>query len=112
MTLKEIESKYGFKYPQLYKKLEYDQMLDVGQYGQGWYDTVFPKLKENPTLLLHSEDFEVLSVDAAYEAIKDLADPKDYRQIKHEFQFIPFAQSDGGDHFCFFRTNRMVMIFL
>lgn len=106
MTLTEIENKYGFKYPELYKKLEYDQMLNVGEYGQDWYTTVFPKLKENPTLLLHSWDFEVLSVEAAYEAIKGLADPENYRQIKPEFQFIPFAQSGAGDHYCFFLNEQ------
>lgn len=106
MTLTDIESKYGFKYPQLYKKLEHDQMLDVGEYGQDWYITVFPKLKENPTLLLHSRDLEVLSVEAIDDVINDLANPEDYRQIKSEFQFIPFAQSGAGDYYCFFLNEQ------
>lgn len=107
MTLTEIENIFGFQYPQLYKKLDHDQMLDVGEYGPDWHNTIFPRLKANPTLLLHSWDFEVLSIDAVYESIKDLADPEDYRQIKPEFQFIPFAQSGGGDYYCFFLNEQL-----
>jgi len=101
MTLNEIETKYGFTYPEIYKQLEQDGMLDVGEYSPAWSDTVFPRLKENPTLLLFSYDFELLNTEAVSEAIEELADPDDYRQIKPEFRFVPFAQSGGGDHFCF-----------
>lgn len=106
MTLDEIEKQHGFTYSELYKRLEQDGMLDVGTYGPEWYSTVYPKLKENPTLLLHTYDFELLSTDAVNEAITELADPEDYRQIKPEFRFIPFGQSGAGDHYCFFLNEQ------
>lgn len=81
-------------------------MLDVGEYGPAWFSTVFPSIKENPTLLLYSYDFELLSPKAVNEAIQELTDPDDYRQIKPEFKFIPFAQSGGGDHYCFFLNEK------
>ena len=101
MTLTEIEKEYNFKYSALYKQLEQDGMLEVGEYGPNWYNTVFPKLKENPTLLLHSYDFELLNTNSISEEINDFSDPDDYRQINPEFKFIPFAKSGAGDHYCF-----------
>ncbi|WP_404986120.1 SMI1/KNR4 family protein [Chryseobacterium sp. M5] len=101
MTLNEIENEYGFKYSAIYNQLEQDGMLDVGEYGPEWFSTVFPRLKENPTLLLYSYDFELLSTNAVSKAIQELDDPDDYRQIKPEFRFIPFAQSGAGDLYCF-----------
>lgn len=106
MTLTEIEIEYNFKYSELYKQLEQDGMLEVGEYGPTWYSTVFPKLKENPPLLLFTNDFELLNIKAVSEAIKELTDPEDYRQIKPEFKFIPFGQSGGGDHYCFFLNEQ------
>ncbi|WP_027388638.1 SMI1/KNR4 family protein [Chryseobacterium gregarium] len=106
MTLTEIEEEYGFRYPELYRQLEKDGMLEVGEYGPGWHSTVYPRLKENPTLLLHTGDFELLDANAVNEAIKELADPDDYRQIKPEFKLIPFAQSGAGDHYCFLMNEQ------
>jgi hypothetical protein len=101
MTLSEIENEYDFKYSALYKQLEKDRMLDVGEYGPNWYSTVFPKLKENPTLLLHSYDFELLNINSILEEINDFSDPDDYRQINPAFRFVPFAKNGAGDHYCF-----------
>lgn len=101
MDLTEIEKEKHFQYPQLYKQLETDGMLDVGDYGPNWYSDIFPKLKDQPTLLLHSYDFELLNPKAVDEAIKELSDPENYQQIKSEFKFIPFGQSEAGDHYCF-----------
>lgn len=53
MILNDIEIKYNFGYPEIYKQLEEDGMLDVGEYGSDWYSTFFPKLKDNPTFLLN-----------------------------------------------------------
>jgi len=101
MTLAEIEKENQFQYPQLYKELETDGMLDVGDYGPNWYNDIFPTIKDQPTLLLHSYDFELLNPKAVDEAIKELSDPENYQQIKPEFKFIPFGQSEAGDHYCF-----------
>lgn len=102
MMLLDIEAKYGFAYPIIYKELSLDGMLNVGEYGPDWYLIVYPKLKENPPLLLHSYDFELLNAKGVNEAIEELSDPEDYRQIKEEFRFIPFGKSGAGDHYCFF----------
>ena len=102
MTIQEIEKKYGFEFPLLYKQLDADGMLDVGEYGPNWYAEVYPTLKENPPLLLHSYDFESLNLKSVAEEIEELQDPEDYRNINPEFKFIPFAKSGGGDHYCFF----------
>ena len=106
MKLAEIEQTFHFEYPTLYKQLEQDLMLDVGEYGSTWYSTVFPKIKDHPTLLLHSCDFELLSVDAVNQALEELRDPQDYRNIDPNFCFVPFAQSGAGDHYCFFFTEK------
>ncbi|KIC03368.1 hypothetical protein OA88_03030 [Flavobacterium sp. JRM] len=102
MPLLDIETKNGFTYPIIYKEFFLDGMLNVGEYGPDWYTTVYPKLKENPTLLLHSYDFELLNLKGVKEAIDELLDPEGYREIKEEFKFIPFGQSGAGDHYCFF----------
>lgn len=106
MKLNDLENEFNFQFPPLYHSLEADGMLNVGEYGPNWYSTIFPKLKDNPTLFLHTYDFELLNLHAVKEAIEDLADPENYRQIKTEFKFIPFGQSGAGDHYCFFVSEQ------
>ncbi|PIF08836.1 SMI1/KNR4 family protein [Janthinobacterium sp. 13] len=106
MTLAEIEQQHGFTYPALYRQLDRDGMLAVGEYGPDWYKLVYPTLTERPTLLLHADDFELLSVKAAAAAMEELADPDDYRQIDPAFRVIPFAQTGAGDHYCFFASGQ------
>jgi hypothetical protein len=106
MTLAEMEQQHGFSYPPLYRQLERDGMLAVGEYGPDWYRLVFPTLKDRPTLLLHADDFELLSIQAAAAAVETLQDADDYRKIDPAFQFIPFAQTGAGDHYCFFASGQ------
>ncbi|AYM75815.1 SMI1/KNR4 family protein [Janthinobacterium agaricidamnosum] len=106
MTLSEIESKHGFIYPALYRQLESDGMLAVGEYGPDWYKLVYPTLTERPTLLLHADDFELLNIKAVAEEADTLRDADDYRQIDPAFRFIPFAQTGAGDHYCFFASGQ------
>lgn len=105
--LSEIENKYNFQYPELYKQLEADGRLNVGQYGPNWYATVFPLLKENPTLLLFSNEFELTRIDDIPEEIETLTAPDDYRGIKREYRFIPFATTGAGDNYCFFLNKKV-----
>ena len=105
MTLTEIEHAHGFTYPALYRQLERDGMLAVGEYGPDWYKLVYPTLKDKPTLLLHADDFELLNIQAVAEAADTLRDADDYRQIDPAFRFIPFAQTGAGDHYCFFASG-------
>ena len=44
-TLEDLEKEFNFTYPELYKQLYADKMLDWGSDGNGWYANVFPKLK-------------------------------------------------------------------
>jgi hypothetical protein len=101
-----MEQQHGFTYPSLYRQLERDGMLAVGEYGPDWYKLVYPILKDKPTLLLHADDFELLSVKAVAAAMEELADPDDYRRIDPALQFIPFAQTGAGDHYCFFASGQ------
>ena len=105
MTLSEIEHQYDFTYPALYRQLERDGMLDMGEYGPDWYKLVYPTLTDRPTLLLHADDFELLNIEAVADAVDTLLDADDYRKIDPAFQFIPFAQTGAGDHYCFFTSS-------
>nr|WP_294783283.1 SMI1/KNR4 family protein [uncultured Flavobacterium sp.] len=102
MELQEIEKKYGFEFPSLYKQLSEDGMLDMGEYGPKWYSDIYPSLRENPPLLLYTYDFELLDSESVATEIERLKDPNGYRNINPKFKFIPFAKSGGGDHYCFF----------
>lgn len=102
MTLQAIELKYVFQFPLLYKQLDVDGMLNVGEYGPKWYAEVYPILKQNPPLLLNSNEFELLNIKAVDEAIEDIRNPEDYRGVKEELILIPFGQSGAGDYYCFF----------
>ncbi|KHA80729.1 hypothetical protein NC77_01225 [Janthinobacterium lividum] len=106
MTLSEIEQQHGFTYPSLYRQLESDGMLAVGEYGPDWYKLVYPTLTDRPTLLLHADDFELLNIQAVGAEVESLLDADDYRQIDPAFQFIPFAQTGAGDHYCFFASGQ------
>lgn len=106
MTLSEIEQQHGFTYPSLYRHLESDGMLAVGEYGPDWYKLVYPTLTDRPTLLLHADDFELLNIQAVAAEVESLLDADDYRQIDPAFQFIPFAQTGAGDHYCFFASGQ------
>ena len=108
MILNEIEKKYNFNYPTLYKQLHEDGMLEMGEYGPKWYETVYPKLKDNPPLFLNTtEDFELLPTQDIEEEIIRITDPEDYRKIKPEFKFIPFGTSGAGDHYCFYLNEQV-----
>ncbi|UQV44734.1 SMI1/KNR4 family protein [Janthinobacterium lividum] len=106
MTLSEIEHQYDFTYPALYRQLERDGMLAVGEYGPDWYKLVYPTLTDRPTLLLHADDFELLNIEAVADAVDTLLDADDYRKIDPAFRFIPFAQTGAGDHYCFFVSGQ------
>ncbi|MDU1903857.1 MAG: SMI1/KNR4 family protein [Dysgonomonas sp.] len=99
--LEKMEWKYNFKYPSIYEELCKKGMLNTGKYGPDWAKTELPKYIETPSLLLLASDFELIEEDKIEEAIDAIKDP-DYPGIKPELQFIPFAQSGGGDNICFY----------
>lgn len=99
--LEQIEQKFNFKYPELYKQLHVDGMLNWGEFGPNWHAVYWNKLKNNPPLLLFGDDFELLDFNRVIEEIEAFKDPEDYRATKPEFQFIPFGQTGGGDLYVF-----------
>jgi len=99
--LEQIEQQFNFKYPELYKALYENGMLDWGETGPNWYATFWEKFKSNPPLLLFGNDFELLDYNRVIEEIEALKDPEDYRAVKPEFKFVPFAMTGGGDLYVF-----------
>ncbi len=107
-NLRFIEDKYDFKYPQIYKDLARDGMLDWGEFGADWMKVCFPKLQNKPPFLLYGDDFEILSFEMILEGLEDFLDEDDYRQTKKELQnkFIPFGQTGAGDLYCFYLDEK------
>ncbi|WP_226939150.1 hypothetical protein [Janthinobacterium sp. FT14W] len=105
MTLSEIEHQHGYTYPALYRQLERDGMLDVGEYGPDWYKRVFPTLKDHPTLLLHADDFELLNIKSVAEEAASLLDEDDYRRIAPPFPVHPVRANGRRRSLLFFRVR-------
>lgn len=102
MNLAELEQKYNIQYPEIYHQLAENNMLDWGLSGSSWYYDTFPRLKENPPLLLFGFDIEIWNDQELVEtSIDEMADDEDYRNIHSDYQFIPFAQNGAGDLYAF-----------
>ncbi|AZA76153.1 SMI1/KNR4 family protein [Chryseobacterium sp. G0186] len=102
MNIAELEQKYNFKYPETYKQLAEDNMLNWGESGPHWFETTFPELKKNPPLLLFAYDIEIWNDQQFVEAsIDEMSDEEDYRNIHHEYRFVPFAKNGSGDLYAF-----------
>jgi hypothetical protein len=106
-TLENIETKHNYTFPILYKKLWEDDMLNWMRgfefsldEGKTWADDVYPTLKDNPPLMLHSggSDFELLTPDA----ILNFKFPEDWDRAKHHF--IPFAKTAEGNTYAFYKN--------
>ena len=107
MNIAEIEAKYNYKFPTLFTKLWNDGMLDWlnGHSGEftfpeNWANTIYPKIKDNPPLLLHSGgfDFELLRaseiLNFKFDEFWDIDTHK----------FIPFAKTEEGDIYAFYKN--------
>ena len=107
MKIEKIEYKYKYKFPKLFKQLWNDGMLDWmngnnGEFtfGKNWENTIYPEIKENPPLLLHSGgfDFELLRpVEILNFKFDELWDVD-----KHVF--IPFAKTEEGNIYAFYQN--------
>ena len=101
--LQQIEQTYGFQYPKLYHQLYEDGMLNWGQLGPRWRELEYPKIKDNPPLLLEGRmDFEILELSEISEEIEFLHGTESFYKIKPEYLFIPFGQNGAGDYYCLF----------
>ena len=105
-TLEQLEKKHNYTYPELYKTLFDAQMLDWTRgfelplpEGKTWSDDIYPTLKANPPLLLHSggSDFELLTA----EKVLHFEFPKEWDTQHH---FIPFAKDAEGNIYAFYNN--------
>jgi hypothetical protein len=104
--LEEIETQYDFEYPALYKTLFNDGMLWTGKYGAKWIEREYPKIKNKPTLALYKYDFELIPIDEIEKTIREFYS-SNYKAIKKEPRFIPFAKSGAGDLFAFYLNGKV-----
>lgn len=107
--LKEVEQLFNFQYLSLYYQLAEDGMLDIGEYHENWAEVILPTLEKNPPLLLYSFDFEVLNPNQILENIEEFFitnDDFNIFDIRPDLTFIPFAQTGGGDFYCFFLNEQ------
>ena len=101
--LQEIEQTYSFQYPKLYHQLYEDGMLNWGEFGARWLELEYPKIKDNPPLLLEGRmDFEILELSEISEEIEFLHGAESFYNIKPEYLFIPFGKNGAGDFYCLF----------
>ena len=105
ITLEALEKKHNTHYPSLYKTLFEAEMLNWMrgfkgplEKGKSWAEDVYPTLKENPPLLLHSggSDFELLTPDEIF----NFEFPEDWDTKRHHF--IPFAKTAEGNTYAFY----------
>ena len=106
ITIKKLEEHYNFNYPEFFKKLWDDGMLDWFRgwdepwtHHKNWETEIYPQLKENPPILLHSaNDFEMLQyADMLNYEFCDWWDIE-----KHKF--VPFGASGAGDMYAFYKN--------
>lgn len=104
-TLKALETKHNYTFPPLYQSLYEAGMLDWMRgfsaplpEGKTWAVDIYPTLKDNPPLLLHSSgsDFELLTP----EQVLDFQFPADWDTQSHHF--IPFAKNAEGNIYAFY----------
>lgn len=99
--LEEVEQQFHFTYPQIYKQLCIDGMLDWGEFGPNWRETYWEKFKANPPLLLFGYDIELIPLENIKEYTEEMKHEEDFWYLNPKFEFIPFAKSSGGDMYVF-----------
>jgi len=105
MNIERVEERYKFQFPPLFRQLWEEGMLDwMGgrslspQEGESWAKDIYPLIKDNPPLLLHTGgfDFELLTpqkiLDFKFDEFWDL----------DRHTFIPFARLEEGAIFAFY----------
>ncbi len=107
ITLEQLETKHNYTYPELYKTLFDTDILNWMRgfeptlpEGKTWADDVYPTLKENPPLLLHSggSDFELLTPNDIF----NFEFPEEWDTEQHHF--IPFAKTTEGNVYAFYQN--------
>lgn len=99
-TLTDLEKELNITYPEIYKKLYADGMLNWGESGTDWYENTFPTLKENPPLLLFGADIEIWDPLKYKSGITEILNHEIY-DIHEKFKLVPFAKNGAGDLYVF-----------
>ncbi|MBP2619142.1 SMI1/KNR4 family protein [Chryseobacterium jejuense] len=95
-TLEDLEKKFNFTYPELYKQLYDDRMII-----DDWDTNVpFSTLKENPPLLLFGNDIEIWEPISYREGIREMIHHEIY-DISPKYRMVPFAGNGAGDMYVF-----------
>jgi len=110
ITLEELKKKHHYNFPKLFKTLwEADRLNWMRGFetplpeGKTWAEDVYPALKENPPLLLHSggSDFELLTPAE----ILHFEFPDEWDREEHHF--IPFAKTAEGNIYAFYENMHL-----
>ena len=106
-TLNDLEEKHQYSFPKLYKTLFEADMINWMRgfelplpEGKTWAEDVYPALKENPPLLLHSggSDFELITPDD----MMNFEFSEAWDTDTHHF--IPFAKTAEGNVYAFYEN--------
>ncbi len=92
--LKVIEEKFGFSYPEIYLRLDKDNMLDWGRQGADWYAEVYPKIRDKPPFLLFVGEFNIIQKEDLLRETEKVA-----RRVGDVFKLIPFGRDGSGNLF-------------
>ena len=110
MKLNELESKYNHKYPVIFKRLWDNNMLDWMDgrtepflVDENWAKSIYPNIKENPPLLLHTGGFEFELLTA--EGMLDFKFDEFWDIEKHKF--VPFAKTEEGNVYAFYKNLKI-----
>ena len=106
ITLEEIETKHHFTFPDFFRKLWDEGMLDYMrdlEDEESWEDTIYPKLRENPPTLLHSGEAGLKLLTP--EEMLNFETPPFWDVETHHF--IPFAKTIEGNYFAFYNNVKV-----
>jgi hypothetical protein len=110
ITLQQIEEKYDFTFPEFFKKLWDDGMLnymrgfDEGlKEDESWVKTVYPTLKDNPPILLHTGESQLTLLTP--EMMLNFETPAFWDVETHHF--IPFAKTLEGNYYAFYNNVKV-----
>ena len=106
MNIELIEKQYKYKFSKLFRAMWNDGMLDwmngrtaAFKENEDWASSVYPQIKENPPLLLHTGgfDFEMLRAEEMLNwKFDELWDIENHK-------FIPFAKTEEGNVYAFYK---------
>ncbi len=109
ISLEALAQKHNYTFPPLFKTLfEKGKLNWMGDFTEPlekdktWAEDVYPTLKANPPLLLHSggSDFELLTP----KAMLDFTFPEAWDTKTHHF--IPFAKTAEGNTYAFYDNGQ------